>query len=243
MKLKRRPAAPPAGIPVVFVVDADASVRQALGSTICGAGCLPRFFASAEEFLACPREPTAGCVVLDLTLLDRYGRDLEELIADLDELPVICITREADVPTTVQAMKAGAFEFLTKPLREADLAGAITSAIDLSRSALTRAAELRPLRQRYASLSLREREVMGLVVQGRMNKLIAASLGISEVTVKAHRGKVMRKMAAQSLAHLVTINIELKPTAGAGNELQAERIARAYPLPVPSPELRFAARY
>lgn len=195
--------------PLVTVVDSDAAVRAALVSLIRSAGWMARAFASAREFLACPRLLCPGCLVVDVELPVLDGLELQQRVADRAEMPIIFMTRHLDVPTMVRAMKAGAFEFMTKPLREDLMLGAIGSGIEHSCAVLRRAAELQSLHERYDSLSCREREVMALVVQGTMNKVIAARLGISEVTVKAHRGKVMLKMRVRSLATLVTLAAQL----------------------------------
>jgi FixJ family two-component response regulator len=197
--------------PIVFVVDDDISVRESLELLICCAGWQPKTFASAEEFLARPRVLAPSCLVSDLILPDLNGLELQKLVADRTEMPIIFITGYGDVPTTVQAMKAGAVEFLTKPFRDDLLLGAIRHAIDRSHTALRHEAEMRVLRERYASLSCREREVMVLVVSGRfkLNKQVGGELGISEITVKAHRGNVMRKMKADSLADLVNMAARL----------------------------------
>ncbi len=190
--------------PIVFVVDDDVSVREALDLLIRTAGWQPETYASAEAFLARRRALAPSCLVLDVSLPDLNGLDLQKRIgADRSDLPIIFITGYGDVPMTVRAMKAGAVEFLTKPFGDDALLGAIASAIERSRVALEQQAELQVLRSSYASLSGREREVMALVVAGRLNKQIAGELRISEITVKAHRGKVMRKMGADSLADLV----------------------------------------
>ena len=190
--------------PIVFVVDDDVSVREALELLIRTAGWQPETYASAEAFLARPPALVPGCLVLDVSLPDLSGLDLQTRIgADRGDMPIIFITGHGDVPMTVRAMKAGAVEFLTKPFGDDVLLGAIASAIERSRAALGQHAEMQVLRSRYATLSHREREVMALVVSGHLNKQIAGELAISEVTVKAHRGKVMSKMAAGSLADLV----------------------------------------
>jgi FixJ family two-component response regulator len=189
--------------PVVFVVDDDVSVRESLELLILSAGWQPETFASAEDFLERSRINGPSCLVLDVTLPKLNGLDLQKRIVDRTDMPIIFITGYGDVPTTVRAMKAGAVEFLTKPLGDDVLQSAMEQAIERSRAALAREAELRTLRERHVSLTPREREIMGLVVSGLLNKLIAAELGISEITVKAHRGQVMRKMQVDSLAELV----------------------------------------
>lgn len=195
----------PGDTAVVFVVDDDVSVRESLELLILAAGWQPETFASAEDFLARSRIEGPSCVVLDVTLPDINGLDLQKRIVDRGDMPIIFITGYGDVPTTVQAMKAGAVEFLTKPFGDDVLQSAIRQAIGRSRSALAREDELRPLRECLASLTPREREIMALVVSGLLNKQIAAELGISEITVKAHRGRVMRKMRVDSLADLVRV--------------------------------------
>jgi FixJ family two-component response regulator len=194
---------------VVFVVDDDVSIRESLELLLANAGWQPQIFESAQGFLAHPRPTAPSCLVLDVTLPGVNGLELQKQLADRAEMPVIFITGHGDVPTSVQAMKAGAVEFLTKPFRDEVLLEAIQGAIDRSRSALGREEALRGLRARAAALSQRERQVMALVVSGLLNKQVAAELGISEVTVKAHRGQVMRKMQAASLADLVTMATSL----------------------------------
>lgn len=205
MILRESPAFISVNTPVVSVVDSDASVRRALELVIRSAGWIARTFASAAEFLSCPRLPVPGCLISEVRLEDLDGLDLQRRIADRSEMPVIFLTQHFDVMTTVRAMKAGAFEFMTKPLRSEALATAMAAAIEHSRAALKREAGLRVLRERHAALSYREQQVMALVVQGLLNKLIGAELGISEITVKAHRGRMMQKMKAQSVPHLVAI--------------------------------------
>lgn len=201
--------------PVVFVVDDDISVRESLELLIRSAGWQPETFASAEAFLARPHVDSPGCLVLDVSLPDLNGLDLQQRIADRMDMPIIFITGRGDIPMTVQAMKAGAVEFLTKPFGNDVLLNAIRDAIERSRTALSHEAELRILRGSYTSLSRREREVMALVASGLLNKQVGGQLGISEVTVKAHRGKLMRKMKADSLVELVRMaaSLGLAPAA------------------------------
>jgi FixJ family two-component response regulator len=197
--------------PIVFVVDDDVSVRESLQALIGCEGWQSETFASAEEFLSRPRALAPSCLVLDVSLPDLNGLDLQQRIADRLDMPIIFITGHGDVPTTVKAMKAGAVEFLTKPFGDAALLGAIQQAIQRSHAALSAEAEKQGLRNRYASLSQREREVMTLVASGLLNKQVGAELGISEITVKAHRGHLMRKMQAHSFAELVKMAAELHP--------------------------------
>jgi FixJ family two-component response regulator len=203
--------------PDVFVVDDDVSVRESLDLLIRWAGWTPRLFASAQDFLAAPRRDSPGCLVLDVALPGLNGLDLQDrLAADPAHLPVIFVTGHGDIPMTVRAMKAGAVEFLTKPFDDAVLLDGIRRAIEASRVPLDRAVQLAALRERYASLTRREREVMTWVVAGLPNKQVGAELGASEITIKAHRGKVMQKMEAGSLPDLV-------------------RMAALLELPLPSP--------
>ena len=196
--------------PIVFVVDDDISVRESLELLIQFAGWQPETFASAEEFLAHPRTVTPSCLVLDISLPDLNGLELQKLIAsERTDMPIIFITGHGDVPMSVQAMKAGAVEFLTKPFDDEVLLSAIRHAIERSAAVLEDQAELTTLRSSFESLTPRERDIMLLVVAGMLNKQVGVQLGISEITVKAHRGKVMQKMKADSLADLVKTAVRL----------------------------------
>lgn len=193
-------------IPIVFVVDDDISVRESLELMISTAGWRPMTFASAQEFLSYPKVFAPCCLILDVNLPDLNGLDLQIRVAsDRLSIPIIFITGYGDVPTSVQAMKAGAVEFLTKPFNDEALLVAIQQAIERSRTMVGREADIRILADRYETLSRREKEVMALVVTGLLNKQIAFDLGISLITVKAHRGRVMQKMEAESFIDLVTI--------------------------------------
>ena len=206
------PSAPePGPTPVVSVVDDDVSVREALELLIRTAGWRSEIFASAREFLAHRHDLVPCCLLLDVSMPELNGLDLQERVAsDRPELPIIFLTGYGDVPMTVRAMKAGAVEFLTKPFDDEVLIAAIARAIDRSRALIEDLRELRDLGDRYASLTERERQVMALVVAGRLNKQAGGELGITEITVKAHRGKVMQKMKAASLADLVRMAARLE---------------------------------
>ena len=202
--------------PIVFVVDDDISVRESLELLIRCEGWQPEIFASAQEFLTHPRALVPNCLVLDISLPGLSGLEVQKRVAvERTDMPIIFITGYRDVPVTVQAMKAGAVEFLTKPFSEDALLSAIRAALERSRVALNRVAQMRVLQDRCASLSRRERQVMALVVSGLLNKQIGGELGISEITVKAHRGKVMQKMKADSLADLVRMASKLRPAPAA----------------------------
>ena len=192
--------------PIVFVVDDDISVRESLELLIESEGWQPETFVSAQEFLARPRNLVPSCLVLDVSLPDLNGLDLQKRVAvERPDMPIIFITGCGDVSMSVQAMKAGAIEYLTKPFGDEVLLSAIRYALERSRRALEQGEKMKALRQRCASLTPREREVMALVVSGLLNKQVGGELGISEITVKAHRGQVMRKMRADSLPALVNM--------------------------------------
>jgi FixJ family two-component response regulator len=200
-------------MPVVFVVDDDVSVHASLQPLIRLAGWESETFFCAQAFLDRPRLSGPSCLVLDVTLPDLTGLELQRRVVDRTDMPVIFITSHGDVPTTVQAMKGGAMEFLTKPFDDHVLLSAMRRAIERSLARLDGAEEMRALRDSHASLSSREREVMSLVARGQLNKQVGRELGISEITVKAHRGKVMRKMKAESFADLVNMAGRLSPPA------------------------------
>lgn len=198
-------------MPVVFIVDDDVSVRESLELLVRNENWKPETFASAQEFLDHPRTLTPSCLVLDLSLPGLNGLELQKQLAvEHIDMPIIFITGHGDVPKTVQAMKAGAVEFLTKPLVYQVLVSAIRNALQRSSRALVQGAELRELQDRFASLTPREQQVMALVVSGLLNKQVGGELGISEITVKAHRAQVMRKMKADSLATLVKLAAKLQ---------------------------------
>ncbi len=197
--------------PIVFVVDDDVCIRESLGTLLEDEGWQPETFASAQEFLDRPRALTPSCLVLDISLPGINGLELQKRVAaEPTDMPIIFITGHGDIPMSVGAMKAGATEFLTKPFNDEVLLTAIRQALDRSRVALALQAKMREVRERYASLTPRERDVMALVVSGLLNKQVAGELGITESTVKAHRGQVMQKMKANSVADLV------KMTSGLG---------------------------
>ncbi len=200
----------PAAKPIVFVVDDDLSVRESLELLIAAAGWRPELFGSAQAFLERAPVSVPHCLVLDVSLPGLNGLELQkQLVALRPGLPIIFITGHGDVPKSVQAMKAGAVEFLTKPFPDTVLIEAIRSSLERSRSFLSETAEIRGLRERYESLTQREQQVMKLVVEGLLNKQVGGELGISEITVKAHRGKVMHKMKADSLPSLVKMAARL----------------------------------
>ena len=199
--------------PIIFIVDDDPSIRLALENLISSTGQQAYTYESAKDFLRdCPRDPS-GCLILDVQMPGLSGLDLQGALNHAGiHLPIIFITGHGDIPTTVRAMKAGAVEFLTKPVSDSDLLTAIDQAIERDRLARSDRAEVAGLRNRYEQLTPKEREVMELVVQGLLNKQIALKLNNSEITIKQHRGKVMHKMLAESLADLVRMAERLSGT-------------------------------
>lgn len=211
--------------PVVFIVDDDISVRESLEALVSFAGWRPEVFASAEEFLARPRADCPSCLILDVSLPELNGLDLQQLLAsDRSEMPIIFVTGHGDIPMSVNAMKAGAVEFLTKPIDDDVLLRAIEHAVERSKASLNDQSDIEQLRRRYSSLTPREKEVMGLVVSGLLNKQVGSVLDISEITVKAHRGKMMQKMEADSLADLVrmAVRLDVAPAQNPWQSIRAE---------------------
>lgn len=217
--VERRPGTGALGVaepqPVVYVVDDDVSLREALQAMVAESGFRPEVFASAQEFLKHARQPVPSCLILDMSLPDLNGLEVQRLVGTgQTTLPIVFITGHGDIPMTVEAMKAGATEFLTKPFSPEALLAAVVSAVEHSRTHLEEQRTLQMLKDRRETLSRRERDVMALVTRGQLNKQVAAALGISEITVKAHRGKVMRKMKARTLADLLTMAARLRADSG-----------------------------
>jgi FixJ family two-component response regulator len=214
---RRSGAGPTSGAdqkPVIYVVDDDVSMRESLEGMVAESGFEPAVFGSAQEFLRYPRQAVPGCLILDMSLPDLNGLEVQRLVGTgQTALPIIFITGHGDIPMTVEAMKAGAAEFLTKPFSPEALLTAVCSAVERSRAGLEQQRALKLLQDRQNSLTKREREVMDLVSRGQLNKQVAAALAISEITVKAHRGKVMRKMKAKTLADLLSMATRLREGA------------------------------
>jgi FixJ family two-component response regulator len=207
--------------PIVFVVDDDAWVRESLETLIQDEGWRSETFATAQEFLDRPSAFAPSCLVLDISLPGLNGLELQKRLAERTDMPIIFITGHGDIPMSVGAMKAGAVEFLTKPFNDEVLLTAIRQALERSRLALAREAEMQELRDHYASLTPRERDVMALVVSGLLNKQVAGELGVAESTVKAHRGQVMQKMKANSVADLVKMTARLHQSAAANHSMSS----------------------